>query len=65
MTSVYTWLNNKWSLLSPVSCLNSRLGNGSGYKGFGCRNQRFRLQKPKVLVLETKVLVIKFNIAEI
>jgi len=55
MTSVYTWLNNEVESSSLVGCLNSSLGNIFGYlKGSGFINQKFRLQKPKVSVTETK-----------
>jgi len=47
--------------VSPVGCLNSSLGSGSGYaKSSSFINQKFRLQKPKVSVTETKVLVKEF-----
>jgi len=58
MTSVYTVMNNQVESVSPVGCLNFSLGNGSGYtKSSGFINQKFRLQKPKVSVTETKVSV--------
>jgi len=67
MESVYTWLNNEVESLSPVGCLNSSLGNGSGYaKNSSFINQKFRLQKAKVSVTENKSFRYRrFNIAEI
>jgi len=66
MQSGYTLINNKVESSSPVGCLNSSLGNGSGYaKSSSFINQKFWLKKKKFGWRKQKFNIAEyFNIAE-